>query len=167
MNTVYLKQFLLVIITIFVFIAPVNADNLGRIFTSADERIKLERIRHTKEKPKKIEAVNIEDIIEPLEVEKEIVEREAITLKGLVHRSDGKNTAWINDSNTFEGDLESQYIQVPDSKIKSDQVTIVMPDDSTNVELKVGEAFTPEPIERDIVEVVNTEDEKVIIEGGL
>ena len=32
-----------------------------------------------------------------------------------------------------------------------------MPDDSTNVELKVGEAFTPQPIERDIVEVVDTD----------
>lgn len=85
--------------------------------------------------------------------------RDAITLKGLVHRSDGKNTAWINDSNTFEGDLESQYIQVPDNKIKPDQVTIIMPDDSTNIELKVGEAFTPEPIERDLVKTVDTEDD--------
>jgi hypothetical protein len=155
MNKIYLKQFLLGVISIFLFITLVHADNLGRIFTSADERIKLERIRHTKEKPKNIEVVNIENIIEPLEVEKEIVVRDAITLKGLVHRVDGKNTAWINDSNTFEGDLESQFIQVPGNKIETDQVTIIMPDDSTNVELKVGEVFIPEPIERDIVETVN------------
>ncbi len=136
----------------------VYADNLGRIFTSVDERKKLEKIRHTKEEVKKIEVV-VEEIIEPIAVEKEIVIRDSITLKGLVHRSDGKSTAWINDSNTFEGDLESQYIQVPDSKIKPDQVTIIMPDDSTNVELKVGEVFVPNPIERDVVDTVNTEDD--------
>ena len=143
---------ILLLIGNFTVINSLYADNLGRIYTSADERKKLEKIRYTREKPKKIEVVvEIEEIVEPLEVEKETVVRNAITLKGLVHRSDGKSTAWINDSNTFEGDLESQFIQVPDNKIKSDQVTIIMPDDSTNVVLKVGEAFTPEPIEKDIV----------------
>jgi len=104
----------------FILTNPVYADNLGRIYTSADERKALEKIRYTKEKPKKIEvAAEIEEIMEPLKVEKEIIMRDAIILKGLVHRSDGKSTAWINDSNTFEGDLESQFIQVPDNKIKS------------------------------------------------
>jgi hypothetical protein len=151
---------LLIIIGSFILNSPVYADNLGRIFTTADERKELDKIRRIKDKPKKVVAVNVEEIMKPVVVEKEIIERDAITLRGLVHRSDGKSTAWINDSNTFEGDLESQYIQVPDNKISSDQVTIIMPDDSTNVELKVGEAFTPKPIERDIVEIVNTEDDR-------
>jgi hypothetical protein len=142
-------------------INSVYADNLGRLYTSADEREELEKIRYTREKPKKIETVvEIEEFVAPLEAEKEIVIRDAITLKGLVHRSDGKSAAWINDSNTFEGDLESQFIQVPDNKIKSDQVTIIMPDDSTNVVLKVGEAFMPEPVERDIVVTNDTEGDK-------
>jgi hypothetical protein len=149
---------ILLLIMNFTIINSACADNLGRIFTSSDERQELEKIRHEKTKPKEI--VETKEIIEPLIIEKELVIRDALTLKGLVHRSDGKSTAWINDSNTFEGNLESQFIQVPGNKIKSDQVTIIMPDDSTNVVLKVGEAFTPEPIERDIVETVNTEDDR-------
>ncbi len=152
-------KLLIIILSGFIVINPVYADTLGRIFTTAVERQQLEKIRHAKPKPKKVEVVEVEveEIIEPVAVEKEIVLRDAITLKGLVHRSDGKSTAWINDSNTFEGDLESQFIQVPDSKIKSDQVTIIMPDDSTKVELKVGDAFTPAPIEREVSKTIETE----------
>lgn len=143
-----------------VLINSVYADNLGRIFTSPDDRNELEKIRHTKPKVKKTEVVKVEENIDSLVVEKELVVRDAITLKGLVHRSDGKSTAWINDSNTFEGDLESQFIQVPDNKIKKNKVTIVLPDDSTHVELRVGEAFIPDPIEKNIVDTVSSVDDR-------
>lgn len=139
------------------------ADGLGRLFTSPVERKQLDKIRHTKEKPRKIEVVEVEEMLEPPapEIEKEIVVRDAIRLKGIVHRSDGKNSAWINETNTFEGNLESQFIQVPDGNITSDQATIIMPDDSTSVELKVGEVFIPEPIERDVaVDTVNIQDSR-------
>jgi hypothetical protein len=153
------KIFLFIIIFSFFISERASADNFGRIFTSAEERIELEKIRHAKlkPKPKKDEITEVKKILDPVEPQKEIVIRDAITLKGLVHRSDGKSTAWINESNTFEGDLDSQFIQVPDNKINPDQVTIIMPDDSTQVELRVGEAFTPEPIEREIVDTDNTE----------
>jgi hypothetical protein len=129
------------------------ADNLGRLFTTAEERQKLEKIRQRVEPEDNFETVKVEKVVEPVMPEKEVVQREEIYLKGLVHRSDGKSTAWINDSNTFDGDLESQFIQVSDEQIKSDQVTIIMPDDSTHVELKVGEAFTPEPIVRGTLDI--------------
>lgn len=152
-------KILLLLISSFIFISPVYSDELGRLFTSQQDRRKLDRIRNTKPKPEpeKVEVieVDIEGMIEPVVEKKEIVIRDAITLKGIVHRSDGKNTAWINDSNTFEGNLESQFIQVPDSKISSDQATIIMPDDSTEVELKVGEVFTPNPIVQDVVNTEN------------
>ncbi len=148
---IYCQRQLFLVICSYIFIQPVYADNLGRLFTSAEERLKLEKIRLIKKEPKKVVIEEVKNVEEPELIKKETVIRDSITLRGLVHRSDGKNTAWVNDSNTFEGDLDSQFIQVPDNKIKSDQVTIIMPDDSTKVELRVGEAFTPEPIERDIV----------------
>ncbi len=152
-------MFLLIIFS-FILINPVYADSLGRLYTSPSDRKELEKIRNAKPKPKEIKLVEVEKIIEPVVEEKEIVIRNAITLKGIVHRGNGNNTAWINDSNTFEGNLESQFIQVPNSKIKPDKATIIMPDDSTNVELKVGEVFVPDPIERDVVETVNLEDNR-------
>jgi hypothetical protein len=122
------------------------ADDLGRLFTTQGERNKLERIRHAKPKPEEIKVVEaeIEEIIEPVETEKEIIIRDAIILKGLVHRSDGKNAAWINDSNTFEGNLESQYIQIKTEEIESDQVQLTMPDNKTKIKIKVGDYYDPQ-----------------------
>ena len=122
---------------------PVYADNLGRLFTSETERNKLNYIR--KKAPvaekKEVEVVKVEEIIEP--VKQEVQVRDAIRLKGVVYRSDGKNTAWINDSNTFEGDLESQYIKVDKENIHKDNVRVTMPDNSTIVDLKVGDSYEP------------------------
>jgi len=147
------SQFKLLIIICSSFVSlSVHADNLGRIFTTAEERQELEKIRQFKETAKKIEVVEVIQTIEPDEVKKEIIIREPISLKGIVHRSDGKSTAWVNDSNTFDGGYDSQSIQVPDRNIKADQVTVIMPEDNSHVELRVGEVFIPEPIEKDIVD---------------
>ena len=148
----------ILIVTGAIVTLPAHADNLGRLFTTPAERKQLDKIRHAKEKPKKVEVIQVEEFIEPIEIKKEIVVRDAIRLKGIVHRSDGKNSAWINETNTYEGNLESQFIQIPNDNIKSDQATIIMPDDSTSVDIKVGEVFVPPPLEREIDNVVNAED---------
>jgi hypothetical protein len=146
----YYRSFSLIFI-ISVLSVPVYADSFGRLFTTPGERKELDRIRIIKEKkPRQVEAIQLEEFVEP--VKKEIVVRDAIRLKGIVHRSDGKNSAWINEANTFEGNLESQFIQVPNNNITNDQATVVMPDDSTSVNLKVGEVFVPPPLEREMVE---------------
>ncbi len=144
---------LLSILIVSVLATPAYADNFGRLFTTPSERKELDRVRLIKErKPRQAETVQIEEFLEPTEIKKEIVIRNAIRLKGIVHRSDGKNSAWINETNTFEGNLESQFIQVPNSNITFEQATVIMPDDSTSVDLKVGEVFVPPPLERDMVE---------------
>lgn len=132
-----------------IFIHSVHADNLGRVFTSTEERQELEKIRNSTEKPKKVEKV---EVVEKEVVQKQIIIRDPITLKGLVHRSGGRSTAWLNDSNTFEGGYDSQSIQVHDSNIKPDQVTVIMPDDSEAVDLRVGDVFIPYPIEKNVNE---------------
>lgn len=144
---------LLLILIVSVLTVPVYADSFGRLFTTPGERKELDRIRQIKEKtPRQVVTMPAEEFLEPANIEKEIVIRDAIRLKGIVHRNDGKNTAWINETNTFEGNLESQFIQVPNNNITIDQATVIMPDDSTSVNLKVGEVFVPPPLERDMVE---------------
>jgi len=128
-------------------VQPVSADDLGRLFTSSTEREALNKIRNAKPKPVEVEVVEVETIVEPIieeEVEEEIIIRDAIVLKGLVHRSDGKNAAWINDSNTYEGDLESLYIKIKPEEIESDQVQLTMPDNETKVKIKVGDYYDPQ-----------------------
>lgn len=136
------------IISIFIatgiIFTPAYADSLGRLFTSPVERKQLDKIRLAKEKPKKVDVVQVEEFITPIEIEEEIVIRDAIRLKGIVHRSDGKNVAWINDSNTYEGDLESLYIQIKTEEIEPDQVQLTMPYNKTKVKIKVGDYYDPQ-----------------------
>lgn len=133
---------LLVSLTVY---QPVNADSLGRLFTTQDERIALDKARNAKpkpEKPKVVEIVEFEDVLEP-EVE-DVNIGHAITLRGIVQRSDGKNAAWLNEGNTFEGDLESQYIKIDNNEITQDHVEITMPDNKTKIKLKVGDNYDPQ-----------------------
>lgn len=150
----YLKLLLFITIGTVGPVLPVFADNLGTLFTTSEDRQKLETIRNRKDvKKEKILIVEEkkQSIAKP-EVKKEIVLRDPIALKGIVHRSSGKSTAWVNEGNTFEGNLDSGLIDIPSENIKPDQITIIMSDDNSEFNLKVGEVYTPAPIEKEYIE---------------
>lgn len=132
---------------------PVSyADNLGTLFTSSKDRQKLEKIRNTKQVKKEKVVVEVVEPEPETVVRKEIILRDPVALRGIVHRSSGKSTAWVNDGNTFEGNLDSEFIDVPSENIKADEVTVIMSDDNTEFKLKVGEVYTPAPIEKEYIE---------------
>lgn len=120
---------------------PVVAeDQFGRFFTTPGQRTRLEELRKIEPEQR----IKIDE--EVLLVEEEVEETEdlpvdAITVRGLVYRSDGKSTAWINNSNTFEGGLSSQYIKI--GNIESNKVEIKFPTADTEVKLNVGQTFDP------------------------
>ncbi|MFT5395861.1 MAG: hypothetical protein ACI85N_001049 [Gammaproteobacteria bacterium] len=140
-------KFYILLLASLTIMQPVNADSLGRLFTTPGERITLDKVRNAKPKPeklKRVEVPKIEELIEPeVEVEDPNIGH-AITLRGIVQRSDGKNAAWLNKGNTFEGDLESQYIKVDNNDITEDHVEITMPDNKTKIKLKVGDNYDPQ-----------------------
>ena len=120
------------------------ADSLGHLFTSEQERNRLDYIRSQKivVKKKSEAPEEVDELLEADKVEEAVI-RDTINIRGLVKRSDGKNSAWINDSNTYEGDLDTLYIKVGPDGISNDTVKIQMPDNETEVELRVGEAYDP------------------------
>ena len=139
-----IDKFFLISLSLILVTPNVSAkDSLGRLFTTPEQRKQLDLERN--KAPITVEAQKKPEIIEIVEVEEpeEVIEYDAIQLKGLVYRSDGKNTAWINDGNTYEGDTELSYIKIPNEKITSDEVSIVMPDEQTEVKIKVGDYFDP------------------------
>ncbi len=81
------------------------------------------------------------------EVEEVEVLKEPISLKGIVSRKKGNNTVWINDNNTYEGGMIEENITVKNRTIHNDSVTVKLPDNKTNVTLKVGETYTPETLD--------------------
>jgi len=145
--------FLRLLLTGFLYLglnSVVSADDkLGRLFTTPEQRQKLQQLRfHPPESEVVAQEpeIDIEEIMLPEEPEKPEEPKlvDVIHVKGVVYREDGKNTAWINDSNTFVGDLESQYIQVNTREIEPDQIQLTMPDKTTKIKIKVGGYYDPQ-----------------------
>jgi len=134
---------LIFVISIMVFFLGIHsgyAEEFGRLFTTPKQRLQLDESR--KIKPKVVVEVKEEELI----IEEEVVEVpvDTITLRGLVYRSGGKSTAWINNSNTYEGNVASQYTRITQDNIKKDQVQMELPFNDANVNLKVGQTYEPE-----------------------
>ena len=116
-----------------------RSDDFGRLFTTPKERERLDEIRNAAAST----TVNIKDTELNVNEATEKVEpkHEDIKVKGVVYRSDGKNTAWLNDTNSNEGDVASQYLKVDEHNINPDGVKLVLPGNKKAVHLKVGEAY--------------------------
>ncbi len=130
-----------------------DPQSFGRFFTTAKQRTHLDELRKTEpEQRVKIEeqTLIIEEDIEVVET----VSAGTLTVRGLVYRSDGKSTAWINDSNTFEGDASSQYMNVGD--IDTDKVEVKIPTANIAVKLNVGQTF--DPISKDVRDISQAQD---------
>lgn len=131
---------LFVLSGIFFSQSAISSDQFGRLFTTRAQRTHMEELRKAAPELK----VEIEEQYIDIDEDIEVVEEapvNALTVRGLVYRSDGKSTAWINDSNTFEGNVSSQYISVGD--IEPDKVQIKVPSANTIVNLNVGQTFDP------------------------
>lgn len=118
-----------------------NADAVfGRLYTSPSQRDHLDEARNEKPQGEIIINIVADDLLEA-EVDDEITATQSITLDGIVYRTDGKNTAWINRNSTNEGNLETQFTKVDESDVRSNQVRIILPDNQTRIELKVGQQY--------------------------
>lgn len=121
----------------------VYAQDFGRLFTTPRQRQQLDELR--KARAGDI-VIDIKDEEMDIDEETTIEENNTgdIVIKGLVHRSDGKNTAWINESNSYEGDLSSQYTGIIENRISRDRVEVEMTgEDGKNLSLKVGQSYNP------------------------
>ena len=111
----------------------------GRLYTTPKQREQLDAARN-----KPPQETIIIDVAEPSATESaetDISTSQSISLDGIVYRSDGKNTAWINRSSTNEGNLETQFTNVDEKDVRSNQVKITLPDKQTQINLKVGEQY--------------------------
>lgn len=122
--------------------APKGAE-LGRLFTTPQERAALDKLRHEgrrAETPEEPTAApkTIERAPEP---ETEIP---AITLNGIVKRSDGANTVWVNGTNSLEGEFDSQGFKVDTYRIRGDRVTVTVSGrPARSIQMRPGQTFDP------------------------
>jgi len=114
-------------------------DEFGRFFTTPKQRERLDELRDTASDV--VINVNEDELKFDDDVKTVKQQHDELTLRGVVSRTDGKNTAWINDSNSYEGDVAADITKVEEHDINSDGVEVKLPGDKKKIHLKVGEAY--------------------------
>lgn len=128
------------------------AEQLGRFFLTPEQRVELERLRHAPPAPVVPPApppVVEADLPPPVtELSREQMLPPApppdvppITVNGVVIRSNGESTAWVNGQNTLEGDFSSDNIRV--ERPRGESVRIITPEHLPDVTLKPGQTYDP------------------------
>ncbi|MBZ0095873.1 MAG: hypothetical protein K8H75_10970 [Sulfuricella sp.] len=97
-----------------------GAEPLGRLFFSPDERAMLDRVRQKN-------------------VGSTVSATEQVTLNGIVRRSSGKTTAWINQVPQNENETP-QGIAVQQGKTSKPSALLLLPS-GKQVQLKAGQTF--------------------------
>lgn len=104
------------------------AEPLGRLFYTPAQRIQLDALRSQKSV-----APPVPEQQEPVAVP------EIVTYGGIVRRSDGKTTVWINNHVVNDGKASDSL--AISSKVRSDDsVTLKLPQASGSIDLKVGQS---------------------------
>ncbi len=119
---------------------PATAEPLGRLFTTPEERAQLQLLRNAppvvvKPTPPPMPVVEAQPA--PPEVP-------PVTVNGVVIRSHGESTAWVNGKNTYGGDLSADHVTVDTHGLRGARVTVETPGHLPDVGLKPGQTYHPE-----------------------
>ncbi len=114
-------------------------DKFGRFFTTPQQRQTLDELRERRPEDITIELAEDDFGEEPEQQER--IPINVIRFRGLVHRHNGKSTAWLNDGNTYEGGIGSQYIDI--DRIVPGGIILDITGDERKVELKAGQSYDP------------------------
>lgn len=140
-------------------------NEFGRFYTTPGQRGHLDELRDRRPQDQIDIDISQEEVIETAPEEVLII-IDSITVNGLVHRSDGKNTAWINRGSTNQGNIETQYTRVGEKDVRRDNVRVTLPDKQTSIELKVGQEYDVH--NRRVIDMVDDGQDAgdIIVPGG-
>jgi len=129
-----------------------QADELGRLFLNSKQRARLEMLRHAEPEPPQpvveatpsfeLETNPADTALPEIVVPEEPQLTEPLVLKGIVKRRDGRNTAWVNDSNTYEAGPVLDQVDIHDDDIQVNGLKMKIPGNVNEITLKVGQTYT-------------------------
>jgi hypothetical protein len=117
----------------FLVILPAVADaqRLGRLFSTPDERALLDELRRERQ------------IVDPdpqvVEVVPDTPSVEQVTINGLVLRSSGPDSAWVNGRQVDGGGRTREGVRVDTSATRGGRVKIILPSGAATIDLKPGQ----------------------------
>ena len=108
------------------------AGELGRLFTTPEERSLLEQLRNPPVGNSQLPPTD-----DPAGAERE-TRNNGVTVKGLVYRKNGRGTIWINNSH-----MRAQRLQINADKNNAGDVQIEIPDSKVVIRLRPEEMHHP------------------------
>ena len=122
-------RYLIVLLAILPCISPVQAEVLGRLFFTPEERVSLDRERLRTGLPTPQAA----------QPQAAAPTMESVTLNGHIERSGGKSTLWINGKAQQETPK-----QITVTKNAAGEIRVKLPESNRVYSLKVGQTLTPD-----------------------
>ena len=118
-----------------------GADELGRLFLTPAERAELEALRQV-QAAARLAPVQPDAAAEPAAPERDQAPPAAVRFDGIVMRSDGNSTLWINGQNSYDGRVPELPVTLrPGAPARLE----VQPDGAGTVVLKPGQRWEPLP----------------------
>ncbi|MGH8578067.1 MAG: hypothetical protein ACREXJ_14400 [Gammaproteobacteria bacterium] len=117
------------------FAALVQAQDLGRLFTTPEEREMLEALRRQPPKPQTEAAPVVTPTVESAPVVPNV------TMNGLVRSSRGRGMVWVNGVTSLEGDLDAQGIAVDVGALRGTTLPVRIGNAPLAVGLKPGQTY--------------------------
>ena len=156
-----------ILLIIFILISVLSScaraadeEDFGRFFTTPVQRQYLDQLKN-RGKPV---VVNIDKELSATDQPGGLQDREedndAVSVKGLVYRKGGNSAAWVNDSNTFEGDIASGYTGVSENEISTSGIQVKI-GNRDHINLKVGQKY--EPATENIRDIVRKPDTRISV----
>lgn len=121
-----------VVIAFSLSLPSAHAQQLGRLFLTPEERTLLEELRRESE----IVESEPSAVVKPVE---DVPAVEQLTIDGLVIRSSGANSAWINGRPVTGGSSSREGVRVETTPARGGRVKIKLPSGVDTVELKPGQ----------------------------
>ncbi len=117
---------------------PVQAESFGQIFTTPEQRSILDDIRrHSRQKNPKQKKMKSKTL-------QTTFDNKSVNVNGIVIRSDGKNTVWINGRRHLNTNAPETGVKVHQRSVTSDSVTITLSENpSKRITLKPGQIVDP------------------------
>ena len=139
---------------------PCAQERIGRLFSSLEQRIDLDRMRDDPE-PGPDSGNQAEPFADPTGPEPEPEPRSrsasarpalAVTINGVLLRSDGHQVAWVNGVETVAGTRASAGVRVEAQRTAGEGLRIRLPEGGTRAALKPGQTIDAKGRVRDVYE---------------
>jgi hypothetical protein len=120
------------------------ADGLGRLFFTPEQRAQLETARAQRDRRAPV-VIETEPAPKPVVSAPQPRGPEVVTFSGVVQRSDGKSTVWVNGKPVTERNRIMNDGELAITGVRNDgSVTVAVPQASRRAALKVGQSLDVE-----------------------